>query len=120
MAKHFYDRLKKYFSEVGAVLRGEADSASIFPNSTDKGMSREKVYAEFLRTHLPSICNVSFGGFLFNLSGAESKQIDVIVTTDSCPQYNLHNRDGQGKSFSCIEGALAVVSIKSNLDSKEL
>ncbi|HZX14241.1 MAG TPA: DUF6602 domain-containing protein [Thermodesulfobacteriota bacterium] len=58
--------------------------------------------------------------FFFNFTGHESKQIDVIVTNDVCPQYNLTNPNGQGKTFACIEGALAVASIKSNLDSKEL
>jgi len=120
MARAFYERLKDYYRSVGAVLRGEAASASIFPNTTDIGMSREKVYATFLRQHLPSSCNVLFGGFLFNLEGDESKQIDVIVTNDTCPQYNLHNQTGEGKSFACVEGALAVVSLKSSLTTREL
>lgn len=62
MPNEFYIRLKKYYTKVGEVLRGEADIASIFPNPTDIGMSRERVYAEFLRSHLPSCCNVLYGG----------------------------------------------------------
>jgi hypothetical protein len=120
MSKLFYERLKTYYSKIGEVLRGEADAASIFPNTTDIGMSRQRIYAEFLRLHLPSSCNVYFGGFLFNLDGEESDQIDVIVTSDICPQYNFHNPKGRGKSFACIEGSLAVVSLKSNLDSTQL
>jgi hypothetical protein len=116
----FYTRLRAYYVKVGAVLRGEADTASIFPNSTDKGMSRERVYAEFLRQHAPSKCNVFFGGFLFGEDGSESGQLDVLVTTDTTPQFNFHNRDGQGKAFSPVEGTLGVASIKSNLDKKEL
>lgn len=120
MAKPFFNRLKNYYSKVGSVLRGESEAASIFPNNPDNGMSRERVYAEFLRLHLPSSCNVLFGGFLFNLEGDESKQIDVIVTSDTCPQYNFHNRDGYGKSFACITGTLAVSSLKATLNSNEL
>jgi len=120
MPEPFYDRLNDYFAHVGSVLRGEADLASIFPNSTDIGISRERIYADFLQTHLPSSCNVQFGGFLFNLDGLESKQIDVIVTADVCPQFNFSNRDGRGKTFSCVDGALAVASLKSNLDSAQL
>jgi hypothetical protein len=120
MAKPFFDRLRKYYADVGKVLRGEADAASVFPNTTDIGMSREKVYAEFLRQHAPSKCNVVYGGFLFDEEGAESKQVDVIVTTDTCPQFNFHNRDGQGKTFACVEGTLAVASIKSSLTKAEL
>jgi hypothetical protein len=120
MERSFYSRLKLYYQKVGTVLRGEAEVASIFPNPTDKGITRENVYAEFLRSHLPTSCNVFFGGFVFGLNGDESKQIDLIITNDICPQYNFQNRDGQGKTFACIDGTLAVVSIKSNLDAKEL
>lgn len=120
MAENFFVRLQSYFEKVGAVLRGEADSASIFPNPTDVGMSRERVYIEFLRQHAPSKCNVFSGGFLFDMQGMESRQLDVIVTTDTAPRYDFHNRDGSGKSFSPVEGTLGVVSIKSTLNKKEL
>lgn len=117
MAKDFYDRLRDYYSDVGKVLVGKADAAAIFPNPTDKGMSREETYAEFLVQHAPSKCNVLFGGFLFDEDGNESKQLDIIVTTDTAPRFNFHN---SGKSFSPVEGTLGVVSVKSTLDKKEL
>ena len=121
MVAPFYDRLKNYYQAVGGVLRGEAAVASIFPNATDVGTERERVYAEFLKAHLPPNCNVLFGGFLFGFDGKESKQIDLIVTFASCPQFNFTaGLPGQGKSFACIEGTLAVVSLKSNLTSPEL
>ncbi|MBI4316535.1 MAG: hypothetical protein HY679_11420 [Chloroflexi bacterium] len=121
MPENFFIRLREYYLNVAAVLRGEADSASIFPNSTDVGQSREKVYAEFLRLHAPSKCNVFLGGFLFDHeNGNESKQLDIIVTTDTTPRFDLHNRDGSGKSFSPVEGTLGVVSSKSMLNKAEL
>lgn len=120
MPQLFYDRLRSYFAKVGEVLRGEAEAAAIFPNMTDVGMSRERIYGDFLRTHLPSSCNILFGGFLFGLNGQESKQIDVIVTSAVCPQFNFTNRDGSGKAFACVDGTLAVASLKSNLDSTQL
>jgi hypothetical protein len=120
MPSPFYNRLSQYFRKVGSVLRGEAEAAAVFPNAVDKGATRERLYAEFLRTHVPSSCNVLFGGFLFDLEGNESAQMDVIITNDCSPQFNFHNRDGAGKSFACVDGAIACVSIKSCLDSKEL
>lgn len=120
MPQNFFHRFRQYFETVGEVLRGEADSASIFPNSTDIGMSRERVYAEFLRLHAPSKCNVFLGGFLFDMKGVESRQLDVIVTTDTTPRYDFHNKDGSGKSFSPVEGTLGVASIKSTLNRNEL
>jgi hypothetical protein len=120
MPQNFFVRLRDYFEKVGAVLRGEADTASIFPNPSDVGLTREKVYAEFLKLHAPSKCNVFLGGFLFDMDGAESRQLDVIVTTDTAPRYDLHNKDGTGKSFSPVEGTLGVASIKSTLNKNEL
>jgi hypothetical protein len=120
MAKEFYTRLKNYYSKVGAVLRDEASISSIFPNSTDVGVTRERIYAEFLRSHLSPYCHVSFGGFLFDLEGKESNQIDLFVTSDSCLQFNFLSHESQGKAFSCIDGTVAVASLKSNLDSPNL
>lgn len=120
MAKTFFERLKEYYVQVGEVLRGEAAAASVFPNGSDVGTAREMLFATFLRQHAPSKCNVFLGGFIFDEDGAESKQLDIIVTTDTAPRFDFHNRDGKGKSFSPVEGTLAAVSIKSTLDKKEL
>ena len=117
---NFYKRLANYYSDVAKVLRGEANAASIFPNSTDRGQSREDIYVQFLKTHAPSKCDVFLGGFLFHSDGTESKQQDIIITTDTTPRYNFLNSQGNGKSFSPVEGTLGVASIKSSLDKKEL
>ncbi|MBN1364421.1 MAG: hypothetical protein JW976_06425 [Syntrophaceae bacterium] len=120
MTKPFYNRLNNYFSQIGKVLKGEADSASIFQNTTDVGVSREKVYANILKLHLPTCCNVDLGGFVFDLDGNESKQIDIIICNEQTIRFNFFNTDGSGKSFSCIDGCIGVVSVKSNLNSNEL
>ncbi len=120
MAANFYARLREYYLKVAAVLRGEAEAASVFPNSSDVGTSRERIYADFLRQHAPSKCNVFLGGFLFDIAGTESKQLDVIVTTDTALRFDFHNPDGGGKAFSPVEGTLGVASIKSNLDKAQL
>ena len=117
---NFHMRLRDYYLKVAEVLRGEAEAASVFPNTSDVGISRERIYADFLRQHAPSKCNVFLGGFLFHVDGTESRQLDVIVTTDTAPRYNFHNRDGVGKSFSPVEGTLGVASIKSTLDKAQL
>lgn len=120
MAQTFFHRLRTYYIKVAEVLRGEADAASVFANTTDIGMSRELAYVEFLKQHAPSKCNVFLGGFLFDEDGLESKQLDIIITTDTAPRFNLNNKDGSGKSFSPVEGTLGVVSIKSTLNKAEL
>ena len=118
MPEPFFTRLKNYYQDVAKVLRGEADASNIFPNSSDKGFMRENIYAEFLRQHAPSKCNVFLGGYLFDEDGNESRQMDIIITTDTTPRYDLHNKGGSGTSFSPVEGSLGVASIKSMLDKK--
>ena len=54
-----------------------------------------------------SICeiqNVMFflGGFLFGEDGEESKQLDVIISTDTAPRYDFRNPQGKGKSFGIV------------------
>jgi hypothetical protein len=120
MPTNIFDRLCNYFLDVGEVLKGQAKPSSVFPNASDKGWSRERVYAEFLRRHAPACCTVSFGGFVFDDNGNESKQLDVIVTFDIAPQFNFDNPDGTGKSFWPVEGTIAVASLKSSLNKKEI
>lgn len=120
MPRPFFERLHDYYAEVAASLAVKASAAAIYPNSTDIGQAREQIYRQFLQSHLPTACNVLLGGFVFNQQGQESRQIDIIVTVDACPQFNLCNHDGHGKSFTCIDGTLAVVCVKSTLEAKEL
>jgi hypothetical protein len=120
MSPNFYTRLREYYLEVAKVLRGEADAASVFPNTSDIGVAREGIYAKFLEQHAPSKCNVFLGGFLFHEDGTESKQLDVIITNDTAPRFDFHNSHGRGKSFAPVEGTLGVASIKSTLNKKEL
>ena len=44
----------------------------------------------------------------------------AVGTTDTTPKFDLHNLNGEGKSFSPIEGTLAIASIKSTLDKDQL
>lgn len=120
MTAPFFKRLADYYWDVAKVLRWEAEASSIFPNSSDVGNSRELVYARFLKAHTPSKCNVFLGWFLFGEEGDESKQLDVIITTDTTPRFNFQNHDGRGKSFSPVEWCLWVACIKSNLDRDQL
>ena len=89
-----------------------------FPIQLISDYLREGIYAELLRNHLPNKCNVFLGGFVFDEHGNESKQLDIIVNTDTTPKFRP--TPGFSKSFSPIEGTLGIISIKSKLDKKEL
>jgi len=120
MPQPFTDRFVEYFQKVANVLKGSADAASVFPNPTDVGTGRENIYASFLAQHLPTFCNVARGGFLFNMDGIESKQMDIIVTSAFAPQYKFFDQDGSGKSFAYVDSSLGVVEVKSFLSRNEL
>jgi len=116
----FYDRLRKYYADIAIALQGEAAAAAIFPNGSDVGGSREQIYAEVLKLHAPTKCNVFQGGFLFHMDGRESGQLDVIVTIDTAMRFDFLNRNGGGKSFAPVEGTIGIASIKSNLTKEKL
>ena len=116
MAKPFLVRLSDYYRDLGRILSSEASAAAIFANSSDIGITREHAYFGFLSKHLPQKCSIFLGGFLFDDAGEESNQLDIIITTDTAPRFEL----GGGKGFSPVEGSLGVVSVKSTLDKKQL
>jgi len=120
MTAKFLGRLRKYYADSVTELTAKAQEASVLSNPTDKGLSRERAYASFLKRFLPSACNVVLGGFVFNQQGEESAQIDIIVTSDTCPQFKLAANDKGEKSFACVDGTIAVAAVKSNLDTAEL
>lgn len=119
MTKPIFKRLENYYESLGNIIKGQADLASIFPNTTDIGLTREKIYENVLIAHLPACCNVYKGGFLFDQNGNESKQIDLIVTFNRSLQFKMNDQN-VNKSFACIDGCVGVVSIKSYLDSTQL
>lgn len=111
-------RLLQYFEAVGQVLRGDATKAKIFANIADVGGTREEIFSAFLRNHLPAWCNVDRGGFLFNWEGAESGQLDIIISSGYAPKFVPFMENG--KSVREIEGVIGVTSIKSTLSKKSL
>lgn len=116
-ARPIFNRIWNYYSSVSNVLAGNSEMAAIFPNTTDIGMQREWAYAQFLKNHLPSLCNVFFGGLIFSADGNESRQMDVIVTSNLVQRF--FSPDG-GKSIASVDGTIAAVSLKSTLNTAEL
>ncbi|MBD2457162.1 hypothetical protein H6G80_24190 [Nostoc sp. FACHB-87] len=120
MSKPFVERFRQYLIDITQVMRGEASVSSIFPNTTDNGQSKERIFLEVLKHHIPSSCNIFLGGFLFNLDGDESKQMDIIISDYQSLKFDLLNKEGEGKSFACIDGTIGIVSVKSFLDKHKM
>jgi hypothetical protein len=119
-AMNFIDRFRQYLVSTIESLKREEDSASVFANTTDSGQSKEARIRDILRLHIPKSANIDLGGFLFDLEGNESKQLNLIITDSSSLRYDFHNRDGGGKAFACVDGCIGVISSKTNLNKAEI
>ena len=107
----------EHFKAVAESLSNQASDAGLLANATGVGTEREEVYKSFLERHVPKICDVFLGGYVFDLQGNRSKQIDVIVAGGNAPRFQL---SGGNKYIAPLEGTIAVVEVKSKLDKKTL
>lgn len=117
---NFIDRFRQYLTATIQTLHTEEKAASVFANTTDIGQSKEARIRDLLRLHIPKSANIDLGGFLFDLEGNESKQLDLIITDSSSLHYDFHNRDGGGKAFACVDGCVGVISSKTTLNRSEM
>ena len=120
MARPVFERLRDYFQGIADAFAADRSASAIFPLGTDSGTAREDLLLAFLKSHLPTRCSVVKGGFIFDAAGNESKQIDLLVTNDLTLQFRqFHGAADQiGKSFNCVEGCYAAISVKSTLDKR--
>ena len=114
-----FERLRDYFQSIADSFEDNKSASTIFPNSVDSGSTREDIFLEFLKKHVPNRCDVIKGGFVFNHDGIESRQIDIIVTNDLTLNFKNFNQEN-GKSFSITDGVYCVFSIKSILNKEGL
>lgn len=114
-----FERIRDYYQNIANVLNDEKEASKIFLNPSDLGFTREKIFKQFLETHLPKRCDIISGGFLIDSNGTESKQIDIIVTNDLTLQFKKFASNG-GRAFCTIEGCYAAIAVKSELTKPRL
>lgn len=117
MTRDIFDHLKQHYESIARELHSQAHQARLLTNPTGVGSEREEVYRAFLERHLPKMCDVFRGGFIFDLSGNSSDQIDVIVTSGNTPRFRM---SGGNRYIAPLEGTIAVAEIKSRLDKSTL
>lgn len=116
-----FSKISDYFQGVSDLMSGMHKSSSVFPNYSDIGDSRENILLKYLKNHCPSRCSVAKGGFIFDKEGNVSKQIDLIIENDFTLNFKQFNQfSDNSKTFQCIEGSLAAISIKSKLNKNTL
>jgi hypothetical protein len=121
MGVHVENQLSflEYFSHKALGIDHQAEEMKIYDNTVDKGEEREKILLTFLKEHLPKRCEIMRGGYIFDHIGNRSNQIDLIVTSEFTLQFQKLGAT-ESKSFNCTEGTIAVASVKSFLNKKEL
>lgn len=117
MKQDIFDHLKEHYASVAEELSSQARQAGLLRNPTGVGTEREEVYRTFLERHLPKMCDVFLGGYVFDMTGNSSSQMDVIVTAGSTPRFRMSSGD---RYIAPLEGTIAVAEIKSQLNKATL
>ena len=117
MKPDIFGHLKEHYISVAKELSSQASQAGLLTNPTGVGTGREEVYRAFLDRHLPKMCDVFLGGYVFDLKGNSSSQIDVIVTSGNTPRFRMSSGN---RYIAPLEGTIAVAEVKSKLDKTTL
>ena len=112
-----YHDLARHFEKIAAELSSQAGQSGILSNSTGVGTDREEIYRAFLERHLPKACDAFLGGYVFDMEGNRSKQMDIIVTAGATPRFLIAD---EARHIAPLEGTIATVESKSNLNGDEL
>jgi hypothetical protein len=107
------------YKEEALAIHHEAKKVGILKNKPDIGSSREDILGNFLFRNLPKRCEIVKGGYIFDISGNQSKQIDLIILNDLTLQFKI-STERLSKATACIEGVYCAISIKSILNKNEL
>ena len=117
MKPDVFDHLKEHYISVARELSSQARQAGLLTNPTGVGTEREEVYRAFLERHLPKMCDVFLGGYVFDLTGSCSAQIDVIVASGNTPRFRMSSGN---RYIAPLEGTIAAAEIKSHLNKDTL
>lgn len=105
--------LRDHYTLVAQELSSQARQAGLLKNPTGVGTEREDVYRSFLERHVPKMCDIFLGGYVFDMFGNASSQMDVIVTGGNTPRFRL---SGGNRYIAPLEGTIAVAEVKSQLN----
>ena len=109
--------IEEHFKLIAAELDFLARQAGLLTNSSGVGTEREMVYRRFLKRHVPKMCDVFLGGYVFDTKGNRSRQVDIIVTGGNTPRFRMSSGN---RYIAPLEGTIAVAEVKSRLDKGSL
>jgi hypothetical protein len=106
---------RRWFDQLEQMLHADAQLAGLLGHGTLIGSAREFFVTRVLKSVLPPWLHVGTGRVLGH-DGAQSNQIDVILYDPQFPV--LETQPGQG--LYLLEGVVAAIEIKSQLDKEKL
>lgn len=110
-------KISQYFeSACEAMLHERKGRARLFDNPADIGDAAEETYRTFLAQHIPAICDILQGGYVFDVEGNRSRQMDIIVHSGNTHSF----RDDTGPACATLEGTLADIEVASFLDTRKI
>ena len=112
-----FTKISNYFeSACSAMLHEREAKRSLLSNPADIGKAVEGIYLEFLNQHVPAICDILQGGYVFDVEGHRSHQMDIIVHSGNTHRF----RDSSGQACATLEGAVADIEVTSFLDRRKI
>jgi hypothetical protein len=105
------------FDQVAAQMRADLQRArAALKHPGLKGDSFEEIFRRFLRDYLPTALDISTG-VLVDSSGAQSRQLDVIISDARQTPIFYKNQDTRVIPVECV---YAVIEVKADLTQQEL
>ena len=112
-----FTKISNYFeSACRAMLHEREAKRSLLDNPADIGKAVEGIYLEFLKQQVPAICDILQGGYVFDVEGSRSHQMDIIVHSANTHRF----KDSSGQACATLEGTVADIEVTSYLDGRKI
>ena len=109
--------ISTYFESACQAMRYEREAKrSLLRNPADIGAAVEEIYRAFLHKHVPAMCDILQGGYVFDVDGHRSHQMDIIVHSGNTHRF----RDASGQACATLEGTVASIEVTSYLDKRKI
>ena len=112
-----FSKISDYFEATcRAMVHQRQGQRRLLDNSADIGGSVEDIYRGFLSQHVPAVCDTLQGGYVFDIEGRRSRQMDIIVHSGNTHRF----KDDSGQACATLEGTVADVEITSYLNGMKI
>jgi hypothetical protein len=106
--------LLNWFDGLERILKEQSSLSGLLAHGSTVGQAREFVVTRILKTILPESIHIGSGLVIDSLDNY-SKQIDIVLYD---PRFPMMRVEGGGLYF--VEGVLATVEVKSDVNSRDL